>query len=544
MFGIKPLSARMPAHYKWGILLVLLTILLRLPAIVHPKPIDDEGGYVAIAVELLHGETLYKSVVERKPPLLFWIYETIFFLVGPYNYVPFHLIGIAWILLTMWGLYAIGKELFDRDVGLVAGLLYTISITPSLSENLAFNGEVMMNLPIVWALFLAFKQNSSQYRWELVPSGVLLCLAFLIKQPAAISAIPVGIYLLLPSYRIKRNLKMPQSFLHASTLTISYFLTLGLAALLLYHQGILGETYYWIIKDHDVLHGPTDPIFWQLGTKNTLGYAAAWHPLLIVCFLSMWECCTRGARYWEGLKPELSALLILLGCSFIGASASGRFYSHYYIQLLPPLVLLGAPALTAIWRKTRSYRFFLLQPRTLKFLLGFTAAAFLLINTVCLWQLRPENELSRYVREHSKPEDKVFFWGKWDNLYAESERRPASRYIHYYPLTGYAWGSPFLNDPDYDTTDRIRPGAWDIFQEELTRSPPLFFIDTEPSTPTKKYPPSRYPFLRDMLANDYEAVFSTSEGAVYKRIAGARRCFGHTPAKGGAAAADTSGCGE
>jgi len=525
----------MPAHYKWGILLVLLTIFLRLPAILHPKPIDDEGGYVAIAIELLNGETLYESVVERKPPLLFWIYQAIFFVVGPYNYVPFHLIGVGWILLTMWGLYAIGKELFDRDVGLAAGLLYTIAITPSLSENLAFNGEVMMNLPIVWALFLAFKQDTSPSRWELIPAGILLCLAFLIKQPAAISAIPVGIYLLLPSYRVKRNLKISQSVLHASTLTISYFLALGVAALVLNHQGILEETYYWIIEDHDILHGPADPIFWQLGLKNTLGYAAAWHPLLLVCFVSIWECCSRGARYWEGFKPELIALLILLCCSLIGTSASGRFYSHYYIQLLPSLALLGAPVLTAIWRKTRSYRFFLLQPQTLKFLLGFTAAAFLLINTVCLWQLRPENELGRYVREHSEPEDKVLFWGKWDNLYAESQRRPASRYIHYYPLTGYAWGSPFLDDPHYDTTHRIRPGAWDLFQEDLKRSPPLFIIDTEPGTAVKKYPPARYPVLRELLAEHYEAVFSTAEGTVYKRIEPARQAQGSTPADGVAA---------
>ena len=111
----------------------------------------------------------------------------------------------------------------------------------------------------------------------------------------------------------------------------------------------------------------------------------------------------------------------------------------------------------------------------------------------------------------------VFFWGEKDYLYAEAQRRPASRYIHTYPLTGYIWGSPLRYDPDYDTPDRIFPGAWDILKAEFQNSPPLFFVDTDPSTVAKKYPPSRYPFLKRMLADDYKVVFSTAEGVVYRR---------------------------
>jgi hypothetical protein len=209
---------------------------------------------------------------------------------------------------------------------------------------------------------------------------------------------------------------------------------------------------------------------------------------------------------------------MLLGCSFVGVSASGRFHAHYFYQLLPALVLLGAPVLTAIWTQTRTYRFFLLQPRTLKVLLASTTAGFLIANTINLWLQRPENELSKYVREHSTPADKVFFWGQVDYLYAEAQRRPASRYINAAPLTGYIWGSPTHYDPNYDTSYRILPGAWDILQAEFQQSPPLFFVDTDPETRAQKYPPSRYPFLQRLLAQDYEVVLSTPKGVIYRRI--------------------------
>lgn len=505
------------SQYKWPILLVLLTLFIRLPAIVHTKPIDDEGGYAVIANELLHGQSLYVDIIERKPPLLFWTYVAIFKIFGVYNWPLLHLVATAWILLTMWGLYSIGKELFDRNAGLAAALFYPIAITPSLSQNLAFNGEVMMNLPIVWAYWLAFRQTTSRWRPELIISGVLLCCAFFIKQPAAIAAIPVGVYLLLPSYRAKRQVNFFHSFLQASLLTISYFVTLGMFALILHNQGILDETYYWIVKDHDLYHGPTDPVFWQLAALNTLGYLAAWNPLVIACCVSLWQCCSRGARYWQSLRPEYIALLILLALSFIGVSASGRFYSHYYIQLLPAMTLLGAPAISAIWTGKQTYRSFLLRPRVLTGLLVFSTVAFLAINTFYLSQYRPENEMVRYLRQHSTPRDKVFFWGRDDNLYAEAERRPASRYIHYYPLTGYLWGSPLKDDPNFDTTDRIHPGAWDTLKAEFAHSPPAFIIDADPSTPAKKYPPSRFPYLKQLLENDYQEVFACTAGKVYKR---------------------------
>jgi 4-amino-4-deoxy-L-arabinose transferase-like glycosyltransferase len=481
--------------------------------------IDDEGGYAVVAHELLEGGTLYRSALDRRPPLIFWIYKAIFLLVGKYNWFGFHVVAVAWIVLTMAGLYATGRELFSQQVGLAAAFLYSICTARCDWQNLAFNGEIMMTLPIVWALYLAFKRETARRNWELALGGTMLACAFLIKQPAAIAAIPVGCYLLLPSYRAKRRLSLGKSFIQAAILTTGYFLTLGIVVLILRREGILMDALHWTILDHDLPHGPTDQVFWKRGVKETLGTAAAWHPLLLLSAVSLWECCQRGTRYWEGLKAELTALLLLLGVSWIGVCASGRFYSHYFFQLLPPLVLLGAPVFTAIWTGTRTYGLWLLRSRTLQFILLGSAAAFLLINAVRIWPLRTPSPLSQYVRQHSEPQDKVFFWGQRDWYYAEAQRRPASRFILSFPLTGYIFGSPLSDDPDYDTSYRIMPGAWDILQEEFLRNPPVFFVDTDPGSEANKYPPSRYPYLRRLLRDRYKVVFTTPEGTVYRRAA-------------------------
>ena len=70
---------------------------------------------------------------------------------GKDNWKALHLVSLSWALATMAGLYAIGKQPFDRETGLVAALFYSVFQPWAAYKNLAFNGEIVMNLPIVWA---------------------------------------------------------------------------------------------------------------------------------------------------------------------------------------------------------------------------------------------------------------------------------------------------------------------------------------------------------------------------------------------------------
>ena len=200
-----------------------------------------------------------------------------------------------------------------------------------------------MNLPIVWAWAIGFGRSPSRVRPELLAAGALLCIGFLLKQPAAIAAVPLGIYLLLPSYRASRRLTRMVSLAQAATLTIGFFGTLGLVAIALRQQGILPQAYYWTISDHSIPH-----VFWEHGILMTLAFVGACLPLLIGAAMAFRD---KGG-VWAGKGAERTALLGLLGASGIGAAAGARFYPHYYIQLIPPLTLLAAPYYARLWSGT------------------------------------------------------------------------------------------------------------------------------------------------------------------------------------------------
>src|SRR5213595_3040680 len=225
MMGVPGHNSRQFGSAALGI--ILLTVVIRLPSLLHPHPIDSEAMYSVVANEIVDGGRPYADAVERKPPLLFWTYAAVFKIAGKFNWKALHIVALVWTLCAMAGLYVIGCELFDRNTGLIAALFYSVFQPWWIWKNLSFDGEMLMNLPIIWAWAIAFRCSASRARLELFPAGVLLGAAFLLKQPAAIAAVPLGIYLLLPSYRASRNLTPANSIIQATMLTLGFFVVLG-----------------------------------------------------------------------------------------------------------------------------------------------------------------------------------------------------------------------------------------------------------------------------------------------------------------------------
>src|SRR5213592_2152258 len=484
--------------------LVLITIVTRLPALLHPLPIDDEAGYSVIANEIVDGGRPYIDAVDRKPPLLFWTYAAVFKVAGEYNWKALHLLSLTWALATMAGLYAIGKQLFDRETGLVAALFYSV-FQPWVSfKNLAFNGEMVMNLAIVWAWAIALRHSSSRLRPELFLAGLLLCAGFLLKQPAAIAAVPLGIYLLLPSYQASSSLTRTNSIIQAAMLTAGFFAALGLVTIVLWRQGILHEAFYWTIADHGVPH-----VFWGTGIVRTLAFFGACLPLVIGSIMA----CRDKSEIWAGKMPERTALLGLLAVSAIGAAAGARFYPHYYVQLIPPLTLLAAPYYARFWSRTIQPPHWLLRPRVTYAWLALTLITLSIMHWTGLAPHRLPSEVGRYLFTHSKPEDRIFVWGQKVNIYLEAHRRPASRYITTFPLTGHVFGGRV---PGLDTHSRILPGAWSTLQEDFARHPPAYIVDVQRDPKNAQDPMKDFPILAKLLAERYQPVARTAEGVIYR----------------------------
>src|SRR5438874_2206227 len=227
-----------PQQFRFAVLgLILFTVVIRLPSLLHPRPINSEAMYSVVANEIVDGGRPYVNAVERKPPLLFWTYAAVFKVAGKFNWTALHVVALVWTLCAMAGLYVIGRELFDRSTGLIAALFYSVFQSWAVWKNLTFDAEMLMNLPIIWAWAIALRRSSSRLRPELFAAGALLAAAFLLKQPAAIAADPLGIYMLLPGYRTSRGLTRTNSIIHVMMLARGLGVALGLVTILFWELG-------------------------------------------------------------------------------------------------------------------------------------------------------------------------------------------------------------------------------------------------------------------------------------------------------------------
>jgi len=493
-----------PHQFRLAVLgLVLLTVAIRLPSLVHPQPIDSEGIYSVVANEIVDGGRPYIDAVERKPPLLFWTYAAIFKVAGKFNWTALHLVALVWTLGAMAGLYVIGRQLFDRNTGLIAALFYGIFQHWLTWKNLTFDGEMLMNVPIIWAWAIGFRRSSSPVRPELFPAGALLSTAFLLKQPAAIAAVPLGIYLLLPRYRSSRGLTRTNSIIHATMLTAGFGAALGLVTIVLWKQGILREAFYWTIADHDIPH-----VFWWKGIVHTLAFLGVCLPLIVGAIMG----CRDKGKTWAGRKAEQTALFGLLVASAIGAAAGARFYPHYYVQLIPPLALLSAPYYARLWSGRKPPLHWLLRPSVAYTWRALTIIAFSVEHWLGLAPRRGLSEAGQYLSRHAASNDRIFVWGQTSKIYLDAHRRPASRYIETFPLTGYVFGGPI---PGFDTRSRILPGAWATLVQDFARHPPAYIVDVQ--DPTKaQYPVKDFPILAKLIAEKYQPVAHTAEGVIYR----------------------------
>src|SRR6202521_2122298 len=147
-----------------------------------------------------------------------------------------HTAAVRWGLLTIAGLYLLARRGFNGQTGAIAALLYAIYQPWGIWKNLAFNGEVLMNLPLAWAWAIGLGWRGTRSRVELLGTGALLGIGFLLKQPAAIAAFPLGVYLFHPRYRSSRGYTAADSLRQGALLCTGFLGALGAVAAVLHRQ--------------------------------------------------------------------------------------------------------------------------------------------------------------------------------------------------------------------------------------------------------------------------------------------------------------------
>ncbi|MEU3661496.1 glycosyltransferase family 39 protein [Streptomyces sp. NPDC032940] len=477
-------TAREGAGY-WPRLLPLLAALAcvtRVPSFTRPLWNPDEG-YLAVQAGLLaHGGELYETVVDRKPPLVPWLYQAAFAVAGSGSLTAVRILAVLAQLATAAVLASLARRRWGDGAGRTAGVLYlliSVGLNPEDAQAATF--EVFMLPCTAAALWCADRRRP-------VAAGLAVGCAFLAKQTGGAVLLPV---LWLCCAR------------RGGTAGRGGAARAGAAG------GVLAGTVAPVLGAALV----TDPagfLFWTVTGSGTyaslggsvlpvLGRALANTGVLAVACAGLLPPLLRSPR---AARPGTAGLWLWLAASAGAVTAGLRFHGHYYLQLLPPLALLATAALRTASRERRVRA------------LGVTASCCALFLTWGLLAPRAELDHARRLADtaahRTRAGDRVLFWGMHPEAYWFAGRTPASRYLTAGLLTNYGGGRDGTMVGERYGVE----GAWRTLRAELTAHPPALVVDDSRGEP---YAPDRLPTLRRLLGTAYEEAGEVDGAVLYRR---------------------------
>ncbi|MDY0060946.1 MAG: hypothetical protein RBU45_14130 [Myxococcota bacterium] len=518
---------------------LLLTVLLRLPTLWVEVLDTDEAGHAVHSQVLLDGGTPYVDFIDNKQPLLYATYAAIFAIAGP-TLLAVHVVAIPWLVATAWLIALLARAVWRHEwAGRTAALLFTLGSSAYLEKDvLATNTELLMNLPLLGAAWLVLgplvtadptRRDPRQLSpARLLLAGALLGIATLYNLKAGILLPVLGLLLLLQA----RWRGLGQGLV----LTLGLLLPWGLTALLFWHAGALEDLIFWNFLLNFKYMDAGVPL-WLIDFRRGILYGFPRLLLFLLATSVLWVAAGAALRSPPPDRPARRGVYgigLWLALSFVPVCMGGRLYGHYFLQLLPPLAVLAAGPLARLYGRparpvdgaTPARRRLLPVAAAIGLLLpvlGLTAAGHVRIARGALDGLQPQvARVADYLRAHTCPDDRIFLWAYWSQVYYYAQRPPASRFVYPQTLAGYVPGHPASLDPHRDTSGYIVPEHWDQLREDFRRHPPELLVDAAPGKIHfwEKYPIDNYPILKKIIDDEYQQEQVIDGVVIYRRRAG------------------------
>jgi hypothetical protein len=323
-------------------------------------------------------------------------------------------------------------------------------------------------------------------------AGVAIGIAILCRQSWLLGVVPACV-----SIGLHGRWRNVPPFVAAAAATV---VTTGLYA-------PLGRFWEWNVTDSPGFVFAGTSIWSALGSglASLVGFAA-FHPVVTVA-IGVAAAAAAAAIKRQAVPGDVD--LWLWVASGIGAWAAGlRFFGHYWLQVLPPFVLIAVPVVAGWVSRARTA--------------GIVGVA---VPAVTAWALlfipgsfhnRPDpHDLASYVRSHTTTSDHVFVWGSYPEVLVAADRLPAGSLVH----TDFVVGRSGGRTNPVKTLSSAVPAALDIMMRSLTAHPPQLILDTStaPDLGYRSYPISLLPDLERFIDDGYEQVDVVDGVTIWQR---------------------------
>ena len=327
------LQWKLPPYLIYALLLLILVFFALVRYRLRGMPLERDEGEFAYGGQLIQqGLPLYKHLYTLKMPGTYAAYAVMLDLFGQTRagiHVGLILVNAATTLLV----FLLCARIFGQLAAVVAAASYALLSTSPSVIGFAAHATHFVVLCAIAGLVLLQDALETDSNWQLFCSGVLLGLAFQMKQPGILFLVWAGLYLLWQGRATGWKRLARQS----AVLFSGSALTLVVTCLLMWRSGSFRDFWFW-----------TFTYARQYGTNASLAYgfeqlekkgAAVIGPALGVWLIAaaglttfLWNRSARSRTFFA---------VSFLACSLIAVSAGLYFRQHYFILMLPAVSLLA-----------------------------------------------------------------------------------------------------------------------------------------------------------------------------------------------------------
>src|SRR6266571_2338153 len=358
-------------------LIAAVSLLLRIVYAGHLY--EDDGLWFTAGEEIVRGKALYREIYFDKPPGLALTYALLFWIFGA-HILTIRLFTIFYSVLISAVLYLFGSWLYDKRIGLLAAAMFAVfSTTYATGHIQSLSTDLLMALPYTAGAYLLVRSRwePRHQAWFAVAGGVCAGLAFQTNPKGIFDLIFFAIFLLAFNRltaieELGRRNADHQPGTRPSSLRLFGMVFAGFAIGSVPFLAYLVATrslreYALNVWDWGARYGAFYGPFKIAASAVTRSadYFTLNNTLLItLVFLAV--VTSRRTRHSVEQAPGAGStshafysadamLLIWFAVSYAGVMIGGRFYAHYFIQILPALCLIGARGLSEIraWLTTQ-----------------------------------------------------------------------------------------------------------------------------------------------------------------------------------------------
>jgi len=378
----------------------------------------DESTYIVIADAIRNGGMYYSEVIDNKPIGIFLLFALFQKLFGS-SIILIRILAATWVALTAGSLFLLHRRMgSSSSAGWASGLMFIFMTSIFTHFGLSPNTEIFYVL-FTTAAFALVAMNQSVLQSCL--AGILLGVGFLIKYVVAFDALAIGIIMIISLWH-----KGLWTVIRTGAFMVLGF-TLPLAALGLYYQqaGKLDALVYYTFElSYKYVSGRGEGNYF-IFFADLLG---RFFP--ITCWFFLVVSPIGNAKR----IIKLSGIIWFLAAA-IAIILQGKFFYHYFIQLMPPLVFAAGSFFD---ERQQHGRFWskVLQRKTggvALITLGVLNVG-IQVQQILLKDDYPK-KVAGWLNEHMQPGDQLYTGNYHQIVYHLTDKNSPTPYVHSSLLT-------------------------------------------------------------------------------------------------------------